>query len=40
MRQTVRTNNAAVVAEGAVKPTSVYTLTRVEQSLAVVDLVA
>ena len=30
MRQTVRTNNAAVVAEGAVKPTSVYTVVRLE----------
>ncbi len=30
MRQTVRTNNAAVVAERAVKPTSVYTVTKLE----------
>ena len=30
LRQTVRTNNAAVVAEGAVKPTSVYSVTRIE----------
>ena len=36
LRQTARTNNAAVVAEGATKPTSVYSVTRVEQSLAVV----
>ena len=36
MRQTVRTNNAAVVAAGALKPTSVYTVTRVENSLAVI----
>lgn len=36
LRQTTRTNNAAVVAEGAVKPTSAYTLVRIEQSLAVV----
>ena len=28
LRQTVRTNNAAVVAEGAVKPTSVYTVVK------------
>ena len=34
--QTTRTNNAAVVAEGATKPTSVYAVTRIEQSLAVV----
>ena len=31
MRQTVRTNLAAVVAEGAVKPTSVYTVTKVAE---------
>lgn len=36
IRQTTRTNNAAVVAEGATKPTSVLGLTRVEQSLAVI----
>ncbi|MFF8264070.1 phage major capsid protein [Streptomyces virginiae] len=30
MRQTVRTNNAAVVARGALKPESVYTLTRID----------
>ena len=36
LRQTTRTNNAAVVAEGATKPTSVYSVTRIEQSLAVV----
>jgi hypothetical protein len=36
LRQSVRTNNAAVVAEGAVKPTSVYTVVRVEDSLDVV----
>ncbi|MDO3636006.1 HK97 family phage prohead protease [Mycolicibacterium arseniciresistens] len=36
MRQGTRTNNAAVVAEGAVKPTSPLGVTRVEQSLAVV----
>ena len=36
MRQTVRTNNAAVVAEGAVKPTSVYTVNKIPNSLVVV----
>ena len=36
MRQTVRTNAAAVVAAGALKPTSVYSVTRVENSLAVI----
>jgi uncharacterized protein (UPF0264 family) len=36
LRQTVRTNNAAVVAEGAVKPTSVYTVVKVPNSLVVV----
>ena len=36
MRQSVRTNNAAVVAEGAVKPTSVYSVVRVDDSLKVV----
>lgn len=30
LRQTTRTNNAAVVAQGALKPTSVYTLSRVD----------
>ena len=32
----MRTNNAAVVAEGAVKPTSVYSVVRVEDKLVVV----
>ena len=36
LRQSVRTNNAAVVAEGAVKPTSVYTVVRIEDQLDVV----
>ena len=36
LRQTTRTNNAAVVPEGTVKPTSVYSVVRVEQSLVVV----
>ena len=36
LRQSVRTNNAAVVAEGATKPTSVMTLARIEQSLSVI----
>lgn len=36
MRQSTRTNNAAVVASGAVKPTSVYSVTRIEQSLSVI----
>ena len=36
MRQTRRTNNAAVVAEGAVKPTSVYSVERVEDKLDVI----
>ncbi|MFV8165801.1 hypothetical protein ACNQVK_27495 [Mycobacterium sp. 134] len=36
LRQSVRTNNAAVVAEDAVKPTSVYSVVRVEDSLKVV----
>lgn len=35
LRNTVRTNNAAPVAEGALKPTSLYTLTPVESSLRV-----
>lgn len=36
LRQNTRTNNADVVAEGALKPTSVLGLERVEQTLAVV----
>ena len=36
LRQTTRTNNAAVVAEGATKPTSVLSVTRIEDSLDVV----
>ena len=36
LRQNVRTNAAAVVAEGATKPTSVYSVIRIEQSLVVV----
>ena len=36
MRQTTRTNAAAVVAEGAVKPTSVYSVTKIEQTLATI----
>lgn len=36
LRQTVRTNNAAVVAEGAAKSTSVYSLTRSEDKPDVV----
>lgn len=36
LRQTTRTNNAAVVAEGDTKPTSVFGVTRVEQSLSVI----
>ena len=36
LRQTTRTNNAAVVAAGALKPTSVYTVTRIENSLQVI----
>lgn len=36
VRQTVRTNNAAVVAAGALKPTSVFTVEEVEGSLDVV----
>lgn len=35
LTQTTRTNNAAPVAAGAVKPTSVYTLTRVSRKLEV-----
>ncbi len=36
LRQITRTNNASVVAPGAVKPTSVLTLERVEGRLRVV----
>jgi HK97 family phage major capsid protein len=36
LRQTTRTNNAAVVAAGALKPTSVYSVTRIESSLSVI----
>ena len=36
LRQTVRTNAAAVVAEGDAKPESTYTVTRVENSLVVI----
>lgn len=36
LRQSVRTNNAAVVADGGTKPTSVYTTVRVEDKLDVV----
>ena len=36
LRQTARTNNAAVVASGALKPTSVYTLERIDEHLRVV----
>lgn len=36
LRQTTRTNNAAPVATGATKPTSVYTLTRVNGKLQVI----
>ena len=36
LRQTTRTNNAAVVAAGGLKPTSVYSVTRIENALAVV----
>lgn len=36
LSQTVRTNNAAPVAPGAVKPTSVFTLDRVEDRLSVI----
>ncbi|MDZ7884938.1 MAG: phage major capsid protein [Mycobacterium sp.] len=36
LRQKTRTNNAAKVAEGALKPTSVYELERIENSLEVV----
>jgi len=37
LRQTTRTNNAAVVAAGALKPTSVYSVTGIENSLAVIS---
>ena len=36
LRQTTRTNLAAPVAAGALKPTSVFTLTRIEDKLKVV----
>lgn len=36
LTQTTRTNNAAPVAAGALKPTSVYTLTRVSRKLEVI----
>ena len=36
LRQSVRTNLAAIVAEGAVKPTSIYTVVRIEDRLDVV----
>lgn len=36
MRQSVRTNAAAVVAEGATKPTTTLTVARIEQSLSVI----
>ena len=36
LRQTTRTNNAAVVAEGGTKPTSVFSVVRIEDSLDVV----
>jgi HK97 family phage major capsid protein len=36
LRQTVRTNAAAVVAAGAQKPTSVYTVTKITNNLAVI----
>jgi len=36
LRQSTRTNNAAVVADGATKPTSVVSLVRIEQSLSVI----
>ncbi|WP_018180375.1 phage major capsid protein [Jongsikchunia kroppenstedtii] len=36
LRQTTRTNNAATVAEGATKPTSVYTLTSTDARLRVI----
>lgn len=36
LRQTVRTNNAAVVADGALKPTSVFTLAEIEDRFRVI----
>jgi HK97 family phage major capsid protein len=36
LRQSVRTNNAAVVADGATKPTSIYTVVKIEDQLDVV----
>ena len=36
----MRTNDAAVVAEGATKPTSVYTINKVPNTLAVVALLS
>jgi Phage capsid family len=36
LRQTVRTNNAAVVPDGQTKPTSVYSIDRIESKLGVV----
>ena len=36
LRQSTRTSNAAVVAEGGTKPTSVFSVTRIEDSLDVV----
>jgi HK97 family phage major capsid protein len=36
LQQSTRTNNAAVVASGAVKPTSVYSVVRQENSLSVI----
>lgn len=36
LRQTVRTNNAAPVADGALKPTSVYTIAEVEAKVHVI----
>lgn len=36
LRQSVRTNNAAITPEGQVKPTSIYTVTRIEDRLDVV----
>jgi HK97 family phage major capsid protein len=36
LRQSVRTNNAAVVADGATKPTSVYTVIKVDNTLSVI----
>ncbi|OBF86959.1 hypothetical protein A5791_19895 [Mycobacterium sp. 852002-51163_SCH5372311] len=36
IRQSVRTNSAAVVTEGAVKPTSVYSIIKIDNTLSVV----